>query len=57
MPGHIPASWPAALPTPWVTCLTCPTCHTPDAVVAFDGVGTVCRECGDTVPAEYLEDM
>lgn len=57
MPGHIPASWPAALPTPWVTHLTCPTCRTPDALLAFDGVGTVCRECGEAVPAEHLEDM
>jgi hypothetical protein len=50
-------SQPAALPAPWVTFLTCPTCRTPDAVVAFEGVGTVCRECGEAVPAEYLEDM
>jgi hypothetical protein len=39
--------WPVELPAPWVTHLTCPTCHTPDALLAFDGVGTVCSECGD----------
>jgi hypothetical protein len=39
---------PAAMPAPWVTHLTCPACHTPDALLAFDGVGTVCRECGET---------
>jgi len=42
---------PAALPTPWVTHLTCPACHTPGALLAFDGVGTVCTECGDTTRA------
>jgi hypothetical protein len=41
-------SQPAALPAPWVTRLTCPACHTPDALLAFDGVGTVCAECGET---------
>jgi hypothetical protein len=40
-------SWPAALPAPWVSHLTCPTCHTPGALLVFDGVGTVCTECGD----------
>jgi hypothetical protein len=39
--------WPAVLPAPWVTHLTCPVCRTPDALLAFDGVGTVCAECGD----------
>jgi uncharacterized protein (DUF983 family) len=39
---------PAALPAPWVTRLTCPACRTPEALLAFDGVGTVCAECGDT---------
>jgi len=42
---------PAALPAPWVTRLTCPACCTPDALLAFDGVGTVCAECGDTTKA------
>ena len=42
------ASWPAVLPAPWVTHLTCPTCGTPDALLVFDGVGTVCVECGET---------
>jgi hypothetical protein len=45
------AAWPAALPAPWVTHLTCPVCHTADALLAFDGVGTVCAECGDTTRA------
>jgi hypothetical protein len=39
---------PAALPTPWVTHLTCPECSTPAALVLFHGVGTVCTECGDS---------
>jgi hypothetical protein len=49
-PAHRPepAPWPAVLPAPWVTHLTCPTCRTPEALLAFDGVGTVCRECGET---------
>ncbi len=45
-------SWPAAMPAPLVTQLTCPTCRTPDALIAFDGVGTVCRECGEAVQAQ-----
>jgi len=40
-------SQPAALPAPWVTHLTCPACHTPGALLAFDGVATLCAECGD----------
>lgn len=47
--------WPAELPAPWVTHLTCPTCQTPDALLAFDGVGTVCTECGDATRA-LLDD-
>jgi hypothetical protein len=43
-----PNQEPAVLPAPWVTHLTCPACHTPDALLAFDGVGSVCAECGDT---------
>jgi bacterioferritin-associated ferredoxin len=43
--------WPETVPAPWVTHLTCPACHTPDALLAFDGVGTVCAECGDTTRA------
>jgi hypothetical protein len=39
---------PTALPAPWVTRLTCPACRTTEALLAFDGVGTVCAECGDT---------
>jgi hypothetical protein len=39
---------PAALPSPWATTLTCPECHEPEALVLFDGVGTVCRECGES---------
>ena len=45
------APWPAELPAPWVAHLTCPACHTPDALLAFDGVGTICRECGDATRA------
>jgi bacterioferritin-associated ferredoxin len=43
----MPEPWPETLPAPWVTHLTCPACHTADALLAFDGVGTVCAECGD----------
>jgi hypothetical protein len=43
-----PAPWPAVLPAPWVTHLTCATCCTADALLVFDGVGTVCVECGET---------
>ena len=39
--------WPAVLPAPWVTHLTCLACHTPGALLAFDGVGTVCAACGE----------
>jgi hypothetical protein len=42
---------PAVLPAPWVTHLTCPTCCTPEALLVFDGVGTVCVECGETTQA------
>jgi hypothetical protein len=42
---------PAVMPAPWVTTLTCPACSTPGALLAFDGVGTVCRECGDATRA------
>ena len=45
------AQWPAVLPAPWVTHLTCPACSTPDALWAFDGVGTDCAECGDATRA------
>ncbi|WP_281286233.1 YheV family putative zinc ribbon protein [Actinoallomurus bryophytorum] len=31
-----------------MTHLTCPTCHAPDALLVFDGVGTICVECGET---------
>jgi hypothetical protein len=48
-------AWPATLPTPWVTHLSCPACHTAGSLLAFDGVGTVCAECGDTTRA-LLED-
>jgi Zn ribbon nucleic-acid-binding protein len=52
MTDPIHAQWPpAVLPAPWVTHLTCPACSTPDALLAFDGVGTVCAECGDTTRA------
>jgi hypothetical protein len=47
-PEPSPAPWPAALPAPWVTHLTCPTCRTPEALLVFDGVGTVCLECDET---------
>jgi hypothetical protein len=47
-PEPAPAPWPAVLSAPWVTHLTCPTCCTPDALLVFDGVGTVCTECGET---------
>ena len=56
MTGHTPprpaltVSWPA-LPAPWVTHLTCPACHTAGALWVFDGVGTVCAECGDATCA------
>jgi hypothetical protein len=45
-PSEEPA--PVELPAPWITRLTCPTCHTPEALLLFDGIGTVCRECGET---------
>jgi hypothetical protein len=45
-PASVP--WPAILPAPWVTHLTCPTCCTPEALLVFDGVGTLCTECGET---------
>jgi bacterioferritin-associated ferredoxin len=48
-PAH--DTWPAEPPAPWVTHLTCPTCRTPEALLAFDGIGTVCTECGDTTRA------
>jgi hypothetical protein len=59
---HPPAfdSWPAVLPAPWVTHLTCPACSTPNALLVFDGVGTVCAECGDATRAliaDIVEDM
>jgi hypothetical protein len=38
---------------PWVTHLTCPTCRTPEALVVFDGIGTLCRECDDTTCALF----
>jgi hypothetical protein len=41
MTGHLPALW--------VTRLTCPACGTAAALLLFDGVGTVCTECGDAV--------
>ena len=43
--------WPAILPAPWVTHLTCPACSAPGALLAFDGVGTVCAECDDATRA------
>jgi bacterioferritin-associated ferredoxin len=60
MTDPIHARWPAVLTAPWVTHLTCPTCHTAEALLAFDGVGTVCAECGDATRAliaESVEDM
>jgi hypothetical protein len=48
------------LPAPWVTHLTCPACSTENALLAFDGVGTVCAECGDAtraLVADSVEDM
>jgi hypothetical protein len=53
-------SQPAALPAPWVTHLTCPACKTSGALLAFDGVGAVCAECGDATRAliaDIVEDM
>ena len=47
-PEPAPAPRPTVLPALWVTHLTCPTCCTPDALLVFDGVGTVCVECGET---------
>jgi hypothetical protein len=47
-PEPAPTSWPAILSAPWVTHLTCPTCCTPEALLVFNGVGTVCIECGET---------
>lgn len=44
-------TWPAEPPAPWVTRLTCPACSTPEALLVFDGVGTVCAECGDATCA------
>jgi hypothetical protein len=44
-------SQPAALPALWVTRLTCPACKTSGALLAFDGVGAVCAECGDATRA------
>lgn len=38
---------PTGLPVRWITRLTCPTCHTPEALLLLDAVGTVCRECGE----------
>ena len=52
---HTANEEPAALPAPWVTRLTCPACRTHEALLAFDGVGTVCTECGDTTQA-LLDD-
>jgi hypothetical protein len=46
-----PTPWPTVLPAPWVTHLTCPTCCMPEALLVFDGVGTVCVECGETTQA------
>jgi hypothetical protein len=48
-------SQPAPLPAPWTTHLTCPTCHTPEALLLFDGVGTVCRECGEATQIQGRE--
>ena len=48
---HTANEEPAALPALWVTRLTCPACRTPEALLAFDGVGTICAECGDTTRA------
>lgn len=44
------------LPMLWVTRLTCPACGTPDALLLFDGVGTVCRECEDTTRIADTDD-
>jgi hypothetical protein len=44
-------SQPGNLPAPWVTHLTCPACQVPGALLVFDGVGTVCAECGDAACA------
>lgn len=49
--------WPAELPGPWVTHLTCPACSTPDALRVFDGVGTVCAECGDATCALITDQL
>ena len=57
-PTHAP--WPAVLPAPWVMHLTCLACRTAGALLAFDGVGTVCAECGDATRALIsgsVEDM
>jgi bacterioferritin-associated ferredoxin len=45
------------LSVPWVTHLTCPACSTPNALLAFDGVGTVCAECGDATRALIADCM
>lgn len=46
-PTEAQGSQPTALPTPWVTHLTCPACSASGALRVFDGVGTICDECGD----------
>lgn len=45
--GRAAPSDAVGLPVLWVTTLTCPACRTSGALYLFDGVGTVCRECGD----------